>query len=80
MLISMPGQRNTLPEIINQIQTLIEKRFAYETPTGVYFDESRFEDFGKLSNRNIEDLNVHRVNLDKTKRNPGDFALWKKER
>ena len=44
----------------------------------VYFDESRFEDFGKLSNRNIEDLNVHRVNPDPTKRNPGDFALWKK--
>ena len=44
----------------------------------VYFDESRFEDFGKLSNRNIEDLNVHRVNPDTTKRNPGDFALWKK--
>ena len=67
-----------LDEIINQIQTLIDKGFAYETPTGVYFDESRFEDFGKLSNRNIEELNVHRVNPDKTKRNPGDFALWKK--
>ena len=67
-----------LNEIINQIQTLINKSFAYETPTGIYFDESRFEDFGKLSNRNIEDLNVHRVNPDPTKRNPGDFALWKK--
>ena len=67
-----------LPEIINQIQTLLDRGFAYETPTGVYFDESRLEDFGKLSNRNIEDLNIHRVNPDTTKRNPGDFALWKK--
>jgi len=67
-----------LNEIINQIQTLIDKDFAYETPTGVYFDETRFEDFGKLSNRNIEELNVSRVNPDPTKRNPGDFALWKK--
>lgn len=67
-----------LNEIINQIQTLINKGFAYETPTGVYFDESKLEDFGKLSNRNIEDLNIHRVNPDLTKRNPGDFALWKK--
>jgi len=67
-----------LTEIINQIQTLIDKGFAYETPTGVYFDESRYEDFGKLSNRNIEELNVSRVNPDPTKRNPGDFALWKK--
>lgn len=67
-----------LNEIINQIQTLMNKGFAYETPTGVYFDESLFKDFGKLSNRNIEELNVHRVNPDPTKRNPGDFALWKK--
>ncbi len=67
-----------LNEIINQIQTLITKGFAYETPTGVYFDEFCFEDFGKLSNRNIEELNVSRVNPDPTKRNPGDFALWKK--
>lgn len=67
-----------LNEIINQIQTLIDKGFAYETPTGVYFDEEKFPEFGKLSNRNIEDLNVSRVNPDPTKRNPGDFALWKK--
>ncbi len=67
-----------LDEIINQIQTLIDKGFAYETSTGVYFDESKLEDFGKLSNRNIEDLNIHRVNPDPTKRHPGDFALWKK--
>lgn len=68
-----------LPEIIAQIQTLIEKGYAYETSTGVYFDESRFEDFGKLSNRSIEELNVSRVNPEPTKRNPGDFALWKKK-
>jgi cysteinyl-tRNA synthetase len=67
-----------LTEIINQIQTLLDKGFAYETSTGVYFDEFKLEDFGKLSNRNIEDLNIHRVNPDLTKRNPGDFALWKK--
>jgi len=67
-----------LEEIIQQINTLIEKGFAYETPTGVYFDESKFKDFGKLSKRNIEELNVHRVSPDSTKRNPGDFALWKK--
>jgi cysteinyl-tRNA synthetase len=67
-----------VPEIISQIETLIKKGFAYETPTGVYFDEAKFENFGKLSRRNLEDLNVHRVNIDSTKKNPGDFALWKK--
>lgn len=68
-----------LPEIIAQIETLLLKGYAYETVSGVYFDESKFTEFGKLSNRNIEDLNVHRVNPDTTKRNPGDFALWKKK-
>ena len=68
-----------LPEIITQIETLLLKGYAYETESGVYFDESKFPEFGKLSNRNIEDLNVHRVNPDTSKRNPGDFALWKKK-
>lgn len=68
-----------LGEIINQIKTLLDKGFAYETDSGIYFDESSFEDFGKLSNRKIEDLNVHRINPDTSKRNPGDFALWKKK-
>lgn len=68
-----------LSEIINQIKTLMYKGFAYETDIGIYFDESQFEDFGKLSNRKIEDLNVHRINPDTRKRNPGDFALWKKK-
>jgi cysteinyl-tRNA synthetase len=67
-----------IPEIIRQIAVLIKKGYAYETDKGVYFDESKFKDFGKLSNRNIEDLNVHRIGPDSSKRNPGDFALWKK--
>jgi len=67
-----------LPEIIAQIEILLLEGFAYQTETGVYFDESKFPEFGKLSRRNIEDLNVHRINQDSTKKNPGDFALWKK--
>ncbi len=67
-----------IPEIIRQIQVLFKKGYAYETDKGVYFDESKFDDFGKLSNRNLEDLNVHRIGPDSSKRNPGDFALWKK--
>jgi cysteinyl-tRNA synthetase len=69
-----------IPEIINQIKILVEKGFAYETDKGVYFDESKFKDFGKLSNRNLEELNVHRIGPDTSKRNPGDFALWKKRK
>ncbi len=65
-------------EIISQIERLIEKGYAYDTETGVYFDESRFDDFGKLSHQTAEDLAKHRIEPDPTKRNPGDFSLWKK--
>ena len=67
-----------IPEIIGQIQRLMEKGFAYETETGVYFDESLFEDFGKLSHKSAEDMEMHRIEPDAAKRNPGDFSLWKK--
>lgn len=67
-----------IPEIVEQIKILIDKGFAYETPSGVYFEESKFSDFGKLSNRKLEDLNVHRIDPDTSKKNPADFALWKK--
>ena len=66
-------------EIINQIQDLIDKGYAYDTETGVYFDVSKFEDFGKLSNRNLDDLQNTRIQIDSTKKNPKDFALWKKQ-
>lgn len=68
-----------IPEIIAQIETLVEKDFAYETENGVYFDESQYFEFGKLSNCNIKELNVHRINHNNSKRNPGDFVLWKKK-
>ncbi len=67
-----------IPEIIGQIERLIEKGFAYETENGIYFDESLFEDFGKLSHQSAEDPELHRIEPDETKRNPGDFSLWKK--
>ncbi len=67
-----------IPEIIGQIERLVEKGYAYETETGVYFDESKFADFGKLSHQTPEDLEKHRIEPDPTKRNPGDFSLWKK--
>jgi len=67
-----------IPEIVDQIKVLLEKGFAYETENGIYFDEAKFPDFGKLSRRKLEDLTVHRVEPDPNKRNPGDFALWKK--
>ncbi len=69
-----------IPEIIDQIKALVEKGFAYETETGVYFDESKLEDFGKLSHQTAEDLERHRIEPDPTKRNPVDIlSLEKRE-
>ncbi|RAP50800.1 MAG: cysteine--tRNA ligase [Methanosphaera sp. SHI613] len=65
--------------IINQIQTLMDKGYAYDTPTGVYFDVSKFEGFAKLSNRKLDDLQNVRIAVDSTKKDPKDFALWKKQ-
>ncbi len=67
-----------LDEIIDQIQRLIDKGFAYESEDGVYFEIEKFKEFGKLSNRKIEELESHRELAETTKRNEQDFALWKK--
>lgn len=67
-----------IPEIIDLVKVLIEKGYAYETETGVYYDITKFEDLGALSHQNLEELKKHRIEPDPTKRNPQDFALWKK--
>ena len=56
-----------MDEIIDQIQRLVDKGFAYVTETGVYFEVSKFDEFGKLSNRNIEELETHRIDIDDSK-------------
>ena len=67
-----------LNEIIGQIQRLIDKGFAYESEDGVYFEIEKFKEFGKLSNRKVEELESHRNLAHTSKRNEQDFALWKK--
>ncbi|MEM2955203.1 MAG: cysteine--tRNA ligase [Nitrososphaerales archaeon] len=69
-----------IPDIIDQIERLIEKGFAYITQTGVYFDVSKFEDYGKLSHQDPEELKKHRIEPDPSKRNKQDFSLWKMRR
>lgn len=61
------------------IKTLVEKGYAYETSDGVYFDISRFPAYGKLGNVDVHELRAGaRVETNPEKRNPADFALWKK--
>ena len=66
-------------EIIDMVKTLIDKGFAYVTENNnVYFDVSKFKDYGKLSNRSLDDtLSGERINVADDKRRPEDFALWK---
>ena len=66
-----------MEEILDQIQRLIDKGFAYVTETGVYFEVAKFKDYGKLANRKIEELETHRIDIDSSKKSPNDFALWK---
>ena len=69
-----------IPEIINQIKGLADKGIGYKIQGGVYYDISKFPEYGKLSRQNLEQLTVHRVDPDPEKRNPGDFVLWKNQK
>src|SRR5947208_15095131 len=69
-----------IPEIISQIQGLVDKGIGYRIAGGVYYDISKFPEYGKLSRQNLEQRTVHRVDPDPEKRNPGDFVLWKSQK
>jgi cysteinyl-tRNA synthetase len=65
-------------EMIALIERLIAGGYAYQTPTGVNFHVPAMATYGKLSGRSLDDLEAGaRVDVDETKRDPADFALWK---
>ncbi len=68
-----------IPQIIKQIKILIEKGYAYQTDDGVYFDILKFEDYGKLAKRTVEQAEdgISRIDESANKKNKGDFALWR---
>ncbi len=73
-----PRVSQEIDEIIKFVQDLIDKGYAYVTNGDVYYDISKFKNYGKLSKKKIEDLiGDHRVSSVNEKKNPGDFALWK---
>lgn len=67
-----------IAEIIDLIRRLMEKGYAYETGSGIFFSVGRFPRYGELSKRKPEELTVHRVAPDPTKQHPADFVIWKK--
>jgi len=64
--------------MIEMITELIKKGFAYENQKHVYFEVKKFTDYGKLSNKNLDELIVgSRIEISDNKKNPEDFVLWK---
>lgn len=68
-----------IKEQIELIEKLFKNGYAYDTEEAVYFDTSKFEDYGKMFGQKIEDKKVavrDEVKTDENKKNPADFALW----
>lgn len=73
-----PRVTNEMESIIEMIQMLIEKGHAYVVDGSVFFDTKSFEGYGKLSGKNIDDLEAGaRIKVDENKKSPMDFVLWK---
>ena len=76
-----PRVSEHIPEIIEFVQTLIDKGYAYEVNGDVYFSTRKFNGYGKLSGQNIEDLESGaRIAVGEIKEDPLDFALWKAQK
>ena len=74
-----PRASGHIPEQIELVKTLIEKGYAYEVNGSVYFDVSKWPEYGKLSGRRVEELmEGARVEVNPEKRHPADFALWRR--
>jgi len=73
-----PRVTQTIPEIIDLVQKLIDRGHAYVLHSSVYFDIASYPEYGKLSGHPLENLLCgSRVDVNDEKKNPGDFALWK---
>jgi cysteinyl-tRNA synthetase len=73
-----PRATDYMAQIIDIVKVLVDKGFAYEVDGDVYFEVEKFHGYGKLSKRNLDDLQAGaRIDVDERKVNPLDFALWK---
>lgn len=73
-----PKATEHIQDMLDLVQDLVDKKIAYVSKNGVYFSVSKFPEYGKLSKKKVEDLQSGaRVEVDETKNDPLDFALWK---
>ncbi len=73
-----PFATKEIPSIIDMIQGLIDKGYAYQTPNGVYYRVEKKDDYGKLAHRTLDQMMAgSRIEVDTDKENPMDFVLWK---
>ena len=73
-----PKATEHVKEMIEMTSSLIKKGFAYENKNHVFFAVSKFKDYGKLSNKNLDELRAgSRIEISDLKKNPMDFVLWK---
>ncbi len=73
-----PNATDHISEMIDTIQALIDKGYAYPVDGDVYYEVRKFDGYGKLSKKNVDDLvSGARVDVDERKKSPLDFALWK---
>ncbi len=77
-----PFATDYVPEILDQVRRLVDRGFAYAAEDGsVYYDVSKFPDYGRLSGQKLEALRAGaRLEVDERKRSPEDFVLWKAAR
>ena len=73
-----PKATENISLMIEMINKLIQNGYAYLNNLHIYFEVKKFKDYGKLSNKNLEELIAgSRVELSENKKNPEDFVLWK---
>ncbi len=74
-----PRATGHIPEMIDMVETLLRKGYAYEVNGSVYFDVSKWPKYGALSGRRVEEMEAGaRVEVNPEKKAPADFALWKR--
>ena len=73
-----PKATEHIKEMVEMASSLISKKYAYVSQGHVYFSVSSFKDYGKLSNKNLDELKAgNRIEVSELKKNPIDFVLWK---